>query len=99
MEKNGLIDLSSVSLTQQEVKLIKNAAEYNTNIPLIIIIIISFSYIWLRHLNLFTQNTFFLIYNAVVYLGFIWATLWTYYYQKKLSRLFTRLIKMVNSPK
>jgi len=97
MEKKSFqTDLSSLDLTRQEKDLIKNAARYNTNLPFIAIIVFSACYIWLKNHNLFGQSMFFMIYNAIIYLALIWAAFWAYSYQKKISRLFAKLITMIN---
>ena len=100
MNNNDLkTNLASLGLTKQEENLVKNAAAYKTNIPFILILIFGICYIWFKQFNFFRQNIFFMIYNAVIYLGIIWAAVWAYSYQKKVSHLFMKLTTIINNKK
>jgi hypothetical protein len=91
--------LASLGLNPEEEKLVKNATTYGTNIPFILILILGICYIWFKHFNLFRQNIFFMVYNAIIHLGIIWAAVWAYSYQKKVNHLLAKLITIINNKK
>jgi len=92
------MDLSAHHLTKQEEKLIHRITKYNNTLTCSIILLIAACYIWVRHFHHFMQgDMFFVIYNAIFYVGLVWAVFASYATQKKINALLDKLINQINS--
>jgi len=85
-------ELSELGISEKDKKLIKGTLNYKKNIPFIVIIVFAVCHQWIRYYSLLRQDAFFLIFTSIFYVALIWASIWTYFYQKKLSSVFIKIV-------
>ena len=88
--------LARINFSEKEKKIIKNTMNYRKNIPFIVIIVFVVVYEFWIYRCLLWQDIFFMIFNCIFYGALIWSAIWTFFYQKKISALFIKLLNLAN---
>ncbi len=92
-------ELSELGISEKEKKLMKGTLNYKKNIPFIVIIVFAVCHQWIRYYDILRQDVFFLIFTSIFYVALIWASIWTYFYQKKISATFIKIVLKRNKDK
>ena len=89
-------ELLELSISEKEKKFMRNTFDYKKNIPFIAIVVIAVCHQWIKYYSLLRLDIFFFIFTSIFYAGLIWAAIWTYFYQRRISFLFIKLLKLIN---